>query len=85
LDSLWAILRGYWKATGKCPNSSRQPVGDKAESPSSYWLKTWQFPSFFSEVPRFCLYLLKVEETVENFKNLQRDFSYFCSFHPYHF
>jgi hypothetical protein len=28
--------------------------------------------SIFSEVPGFCLHLLKVKETVENFKNLQR-------------
>jgi hypothetical protein len=39
LDCLLAILRGYWKAAGKCPNSRRQPIGDKTELPSGYWLK----------------------------------------------
>jgi hypothetical protein len=47
--------------------------------------KTWQLPSLFSEAPCFCLYLLKVHGTVGNFKNPQRVFSNFCSFHPYHF
>jgi hypothetical protein len=40
--------------------------------------KTWQFPSLFSEVPRFCFYLLKVEGTVENFKNPQQSSSIFA-------
>jgi hypothetical protein len=39
LDSFWAILRRYWKAAGKCPNSCRQLIGDKAELPSGYRLK----------------------------------------------
>jgi hypothetical protein len=29
--------------------------------------KTWQFPSLFSEAARFCLFLLKVKGTVENY------------------
>jgi hypothetical protein len=29
--------------------------------------KTWQFSSLFSEALQFCLYLLKVKGTVENF------------------
>jgi hypothetical protein len=81
LESFFAILRGYLKAAGKCPNSSRQPIGDKAELHSGIWLKRGNF----SGVPHFCLYLLQVEETVENFKNVQQVFSYFCSFCPYHF
>jgi hypothetical protein len=45
--------------------------------------KMEQFPFISSELLRFCLYLLKVED-VENFKNAQRIFSYFSSFQPYH-
>jgi hypothetical protein len=37
-------------------------------------------PTLFSEKPRFCLYLLKVERAVEIIKALKQ-FSYFCSFH----
>ncbi len=46
--------------------------------------KTLQFSFISSERQRFCLHLLKVKEAVENFKNAQRFFSYFCSFQPYH-
>jgi hypothetical protein len=46
---------------------------------------TWQFPSFFSEAPHFCLESLKVEEALENFKNPLLFFSYSCSFQPYFF
>jgi hypothetical protein len=46
--------------------------------------KMLQFPYISSELLRFCLHLLKVEEAGENFKNAQRFFSYFCSFQPYH-
>jgi hypothetical protein len=42
-------------------------------------VKMWQFPSLFSEALRFHLHLLKVEGAVENFKNAQWFFSYFCS------
>jgi hypothetical protein len=42
--------------------------------------KTWQFPFISSELLRFCLHFLKVEEALENFKNAQRFFSYVCSF-----
>jgi hypothetical protein len=34
LESLWASLKGYWKATGKCPNTLHQPVGEEAQLPS---------------------------------------------------
>jgi hypothetical protein len=33
MESLWAILKGYRKATGKCPNTRYQPIGDEAELP----------------------------------------------------
>jgi hypothetical protein len=46
LDSLWAILRGYWKVAEKCPNSSHQPIGDKAALLSGYWLKRGNFHPF---------------------------------------
>ena len=53
LDSFWAILRGYWKAAGKCPNFRHQPIGDKVEFPSGYWIKQGKSPSLFSEAPCF--------------------------------
>jgi hypothetical protein len=46
LDSLWEILRGYWIAVGKCPNSRRQPMEDKADLPSGYWLELGNFHPF---------------------------------------
>jgi hypothetical protein len=46
MDCLWAILKGYWKAAGKCPNARRQPMGDKAELLSGYWLKHGNFHPF---------------------------------------
>jgi hypothetical protein len=80
--------KGYWIASGQFFEGIGKPLGNAqipAVSQKEPSAKTWQFPSFFSEVSHFCLYLSKVKETVENFKNLQRFFSSFCSFHPYHF
>jgi hypothetical protein len=48
--------------------------------PRGYWQKRGNFHPFFSEVLRFCLNLLQVDEAVENFKNTQRFLSYICSF-----
>jgi phage-related tail protein len=31
LDSLWEILKGYWKTTKKSTNITCQPIGKKAE------------------------------------------------------
>jgi hypothetical protein len=70
LDSLWAILRGFWKAAGKWPNSRHQPIGYKTELPSGYWLKPGiSIPFLWSTT--VLLYLSKVQGTVENFKNPQ--------------
>jgi hypothetical protein len=33
LESLRAILKGYRKAAGKCPNTHCQPIGEVAELP----------------------------------------------------
>jgi hypothetical protein len=86
LYSLWAILRGYWKAEWngmpKFPPSANRRQGRNAQR---LFAKTWQFPSLFSEETCFCSYLLKVKGAVENFKNPQEVFSYFCFFHPHHF
>ncbi len=46
--------------------------------------KMQYFPCISFGLLRFCLHLLNVEEAVENFKNAQRLFSYFCSFQPNH-
>jgi hypothetical protein len=38
VHSLWAILKGYRKAGGKCPNASCQPRDRKeAALPRGYW------------------------------------------------
>jgi hypothetical protein len=78
LDSLWAIPKGYWKATGKCPNTCCQPIGEEVELPSGYWQNRGKFPSLFSEVLRFCLHLLKDGEAVENLKTLSSSSSIFA-------
>jgi hypothetical protein len=46
LESLWAILKGYRKATGKCPNPRYQPKGEEAELPSGFRQKYDNFCSF---------------------------------------
>jgi hypothetical protein len=46
LESLWAILKGYWKAAGKCPNSCFQPIGEEAKFPSGYWQNRGNFYPF---------------------------------------
>jgi hypothetical protein len=56
MPNYWiAILRGYRKAAGKCPNSRLQPIGEKAELPSGYRQKHSNFHPFFSEAPSFSL------------------------------
>ncbi len=85
LESLWAILKGYWKAAGKCPNICRLLANRRAGRIAQWLLaKMQQYPFISSELLCFCLYLLKVGEAMENFKNAQRIFSYFFSFQPYH-
>jgi hypothetical protein len=74
LESLWAILKGYRKAAGKCPYTRHGPIG---LGWIAQWLsaKMWQFPSLFSEAPHFCLRLGKVKEAMEKFKKtLSRSF-----------
>jgi hypothetical protein len=46
LVSLWEILKGYKKATGKCPNTCNQPKGEQAAFPSGYWQKRVNFHPF---------------------------------------
>ncbi len=46
LDSLWAILKGRWRATGKCLNNTCQPIGEKAELQSSNRQKRGNFHPF---------------------------------------
>jgi hypothetical protein len=46
LESLWAILKGYWKAAGKCPNTHFQPIGEEEKLPSGYWQKRGNFYLF---------------------------------------
>jgi hypothetical protein len=91
--SRWEMPKDYWIASrqflegignAQIPTSANRKQGRMAQQ---LLAKTWQFPSLFSEATYYVLrlYLLKVKGTVENFKNPQRVFSYFCSFHPYHF
>jgi hypothetical protein len=46
LETLWAILKGYWKAAGKCPNTRFQPIGEEEKLPSGYWQKRSNFYLF---------------------------------------
>jgi hypothetical protein len=46
LNSLWALLKGYRKAAGKCPNTCHQPIGKEAEFPSGYWQNVAIFIAF---------------------------------------
>ncbi len=47
MESRWALLVGYGKVAGKCPNSRLQPIGEKAELP--YWQKPGNFHPFFQK------------------------------------
>jgi hypothetical protein len=78
LESLWAIPKGYWKATGKCPNTCCQPIEEEVELPSGYWQNRGKFLSLVSEVLHFCLHLLKDGEAVENLKMLSSSSSIFA-------
>jgi hypothetical protein len=61
----------------KYPLSANRRVGRISQR---LLAKTWQFTALFSEALHFCLYLLKVKGAVENFQNVQRDFSFFARF-----
>ncbi len=70
MDSLWTILRWYWKAAGKCQNSRCQPIADKAALPSGYWLKRGNFHPVSLSGP-FSVYIyLKSKEQGNIFKTL---------------
>jgi hypothetical protein len=66
LESLWAILKGFWKVAGKCPNTCCQPIGEQVECPAAIG-KNVAIPCISSELLRFGLHLFKVEGAVENF------------------
>jgi hypothetical protein len=46
LGSLWAILKEYWKAAGKCPNTIHQPIGEEVKLSSGCRQKRGNFHSF---------------------------------------
>jgi hypothetical protein len=47
IDSCWALLKGYRRAAGKCPNTRLQPIGEKVELPSGYWQQRGTFYPFY--------------------------------------
>jgi hypothetical protein len=53
---LLRILKGYWKAAGKCPNTCWQPLVEKAKFSQQLLVKTRQFWFIFSEALLFCVY-----------------------------
>jgi hypothetical protein len=59
--------KGYWIASGQFLEGIKKPLGNAQIPTISQLAKMWQYPSLYSEVPCFCLYLLKVKETEENF------------------
>jgi hypothetical protein len=54
LDSLLAILKGYWKDTEKCPNTHCQSIGEKDELPSNYQQKHGNVHEFYLQR---CIYV----------------------------
>ncbi len=80
LGNSWRVSESRWEMP-KCPLLANRRGGRIAQR---LLAKMWQFPFISSELQRFCLHLLKVEEAMENFKNAQRFFFYFCPFQPYH-
>jgi hypothetical protein len=80
--------KGYWAAYGKFLQGKGKPLGN-AQLPEpanrrggrisqQLLAKSWQFPSLFSEGPRFCSHFLKVKGAVKIFFNAQRLFSFFA-------
>jgi hypothetical protein len=69
LESLLAILKGYWKATEKYQNTHCQTTGEEVELPRGFWQKRGNFHPFSLKCCVSVYILLKVKEAVENFKN----------------
>jgi hypothetical protein len=79
-----------WIASGQFLKGIGKPLGNAQITPTSQYERRETCPaaidknmailSLFSEESRFCLHLSKVKETVENFENALRFFSYFYSF-----
>jgi hypothetical protein len=66
------------------PKCCHQPIGKEVQLPSNNWQKSGNFRLFPLNCCISVYILLKVEEALENFKNAQRFFSYFCSSQLYH-
>jgi hypothetical protein len=87
--------KGYWEAFRQFLKGIGKPLGNAQIHAVSQLKRRHYCPAAisknvtisipFSEEMHFGLHLLEVEGAVENFKNAQRFFSYFCSFQPYHF
>jgi hypothetical protein len=85
VDNRWAFLKGYGKATGKCPNIRCPPIGREAELPIGYWQKHGNFHPFSLKHRISVLKFLKVEGAMEHYINAEGLFSYLCSFQPFYF
>ncbi len=70
LESLWAILKGYRKPAGKCPNTCCQPIGKETELPSSYWQKSGNLYHFSLKCCISVYFYKKSKELWEIFKML---------------
>jgi hypothetical protein len=79
------IVKGCWKAAGKCANTRRQPIGQKPEYLAAIG-KTWQFPFLLSEVPQFCFVFIKHWRQIGKFSELSAAThpNYFLSRHITH-
>jgi hypothetical protein len=73
LDSLWAILKEYRKAAGKCPNTCCQPES-RQNYPAAVG-KNVAISIHFPELPHFYIYWKKIKDTLKNKKKSQRFFS----------
>jgi hypothetical protein len=85
LQSLWSILKEYWKATGKYRNTQRQSIGEEAGLHSSYWQKRGNSHSF-SPKHWFSVYIYyKSTELWKIFKTLSNSNPIFALWQPYQF
>jgi hypothetical protein len=82
LESLWAILNECRKAAGKCPSTSRQPIGKEAALHSGYGQKHGNFHSFPLK-DYLSVMLIKNQDTLKFYFKTLSDFSpyYFLSHH----
>ncbi len=70
LDSLLEILKGYWKAAGKCPSTCHQQKERMQNCPAAI-SKNLEILFIISEALHFSLYIfMKIRRRIKKFINL---------------